>query len=238
MKCPVIGITTGTLPATRSFPLPRAAIARAYAEAIAHVGGVPLLIPPLPDNAMAFLEAIDGLILSGGGDVAPRWYTTAPPHPQVYGVDEDRDRLEIALVRAAVERDLPVLAICRGMQVLSVALGGTLVQHIPDEVPHALEHRPEPLRVPLPRHRVRIEPTSRLAAILKTREIEANSGHHQAVQSVAAPLRIVAHAPDGVVEAVEVPTARFMVGVQWHPELLLDETVHRRLFTALVEAGM
>ncbi|GAP64376.1 putative glutamine amidotransferase [Ardenticatena maritima] len=234
---PVIGITTSTLKPKPEFPLTQVATTRAYSEAVMRAGGIPLLIPPLPEIAEMYLDAIDGLILSGGGDIAPWRYTTEPPHPQVYGLDETRDALEVALAQAAVARDMPLLAICRGMQVLAVALGGTLIQHIPDAIPSALEHRPEPLRVPLPRHEVQIAEGSRLAAVLETQRLSVNSGHHQAVRTVAEPLQVVAHAPDGVVEAIEVRKARFVVGVQWHPELLGDEAVHQRLFKQLVQAA-
>jgi putative glutamine amidotransferase len=193
----------------------------AYLRAVERAGALPVVIPPVRRAAdvARFLDGVDALLLTGGEDVAPARYGAAP-HPKTGAPHPARDATEIALVEAARERRLPTLAICRGIQLLNVALGGTLVQDIPSECPNALDHDP-----PTPRdarvHTVTIERGSRLASLIGTDEIRVNSFHHQSVAHVAPSLAITARSPDGIIEAVEWSTPDWLVvGVQWHPEEL------------------
>jgi putative glutamine amidotransferase len=210
------------------------------AEAIAAAGGLPVYIPPgLPDDLLHGLYArLDGLLLPGGPDVRPAEYGQAP-HPKSYGIDDARDALELTLARWAVADDRPVLGICRGHQVLNVALGGTLMQDIPSQWQTTLTHD---LADGLPRatrlHEVTIAPDSHLAAVLGVTRTPVNSLHHQSVQEPAPGARVTASAPDGIVEALEVPGKQFVLSVQWHPEDLYGEDpAMARLFTAFVAAA-
>ncbi|NLS77216.1 MAG: gamma-glutamyl-gamma-aminobutyrate hydrolase family protein [Chloroflexi bacterium] len=236
---PLIGITCGR--ETRADGVVRHLQNAAYVNSIVQAGGAPVLIPLSEATGIisALARRIDGLLLSGGGDVDPARYGQKP-HPQLGPVDPLRDEIEIALARAAGLRDLPTLAICRGIQVLNVALGGTLYQDIPSEVAGALPHpyRPGNRRDYLA-HTVQISPGTRLAAILPTEgPLPVNSMHHQAVRDVAAPFVVSAVAPDGVVEAIEVPARALCLGVQWHPEEMVEgHPLMRRLFAALVQAA-
>ena len=198
----------------------RVRVNAAYATAIRGAGLLPLVLPVLdPADADAALDDVAGLVLTGGEDVSPARYGSAP-HPELGDTHDGRDAFEIALVEAARARGLPTLAICRGIQILNVALGGTLVQDIPSEWKDSIVHDgewPRSARV----HEVDVTPGSRLARALGTERPVVNSMHHQAVRTVASPLATVARAPDGIVEGVEWPTDDWwMVGVQWHPEEL------------------
>jgi putative glutamine amidotransferase len=196
-------------------------------------GGVPLVLPAVEGEIPEALCTVDALILPGGGDIDPAHYGGAR-HEANYGISAERDGFELALARAAVaRRDLPILCICRGMQLLNVALGGDLVSHIPDHFGEKVVHRHPELR-PVP-HPVRLEPSSRVAGILGATELEVQSVHHQAVGRLGAGLRAVAWAPDDVVEAVESDQHDFLIGVQWHPELAaLSDDRQRRLFDVLI----
>jgi putative glutamine amidotransferase len=213
-----------------------------YRQAVLHVGGEVHLV----DHSMAVhevIDAIDGLLLTGGEDIAPSRYGEAA-HPSVVDVDAARDEFEIALVGEARRRNLPIFAICRGIQVLNVACGGTLVQDIASEVPGALEHRwTVPPHKPYDlAHEVWVDKDTLLARLLRERlsdtdACEANSRHHQAVKRVAAGFRVSATAPDGVIEAIEDPAARFCLGVQWHPENFWRTGEFRPLFEGFLEAA-
>ncbi len=229
MAGPRIGITTYGRDERGRFCLPGA-----YVDAVRQAGGVPLLLPPGEPQPERVLEVVDGLILAGGGDLDPTWYG-GEVHPTLYLIDPERDRFELHLARAVVERGVPVLGICRGSQVLNVAWGGDLVPHLPEDEQVPVRHR-LPGRVPTD-HAVRVDPHSRLAAVLGEGELTVRSWHHQAVRRVAPGWRAVAWAPDGVVEAVEFGGHPWAFGVQWHPELTQDQTPHRRLFDALVRAA-
>jgi putative glutamine amidotransferase len=227
---PLIGITTYGRNDEGRFTLPAE-----YVEAVRRAGGVPFLIPPGEERVDRVLEVLDGLILAGGGDIAPDAYGGAA-HETIYNVNPDRDRLELALARRVLASGQPALGICRGLQVLNVALGGTLIEHLPDAVGEAVLHRAPP-REPIP-HPVRIRSGSRLAGILGGTEHQAVSSHHQAVRVLAPGLEAVAHAPDGVIEAVELPRHPWLIAVQWHPELAAArEPADQRLFAGLVEAA-
>lgn len=201
----------------------RVRVNEAYTRAIEQAGMLPLVIPPLHDErrAAAVAASVDGLVLTGGEDIDPARYG-APPHAKTDRAHEARDRTEIALVVAARTIALPTLAICRGLQILNVALGGTLVQDIPTERPNALDHAPggpRDSRV----HPVQVVEGSRLAGALGASALQVNSSHHQALDAIASGLVVTASAPDGTVEGAEWPGDRWwMVGVQWHPEELTE----------------
>lgn len=215
----------------------------AYTLSIRGAGLLPLVLPILPaDDADAALEGMAGLVLTGGEDVNPARYGAAP-HPQLDDVHDGRDLFETALVHAARARALPTLAICRGVQILNVALGGTLIQDIPSECASAIAHDGDWARSERV-HEVHVSPASRLVRALGTASPRVNSMHHQAIGDVAPSLAAVAHAPDGIVEGIEWPTDDWwMVGVQWHPEELTDtvEPWDRALFASfmsVVQASM
>ncbi len=236
---PIIGVTSSYAPPTdNKFGL--VSIGESYLQAVMRAGGIPVIIPVgLPDEDLqAVFARIDALLLTGGGDIDPSRFN-GPPHPRVYDIDSARDALEIGLVRLAAERSKPFLGICRGIQVMNVALGGTLFTDIGDQLEGALRHDYYPN---IPRdtlaHSVAVIAGTRLAKILGGREtLAVNSLHHQGIQEVAAGLRIAARAPDQLVEAVELPGHPFGLGVQWHPEWLQEHAPHRALFRALIRAA-
>jgi putative glutamine amidotransferase len=200
----------------------------AYVKAVRKAGGVPLLLPVVdPDDAAGLLERVDGLLMTGGGDVDPASYGASEVDPRTNGVDATRDARDIALCRVAFERDLPTLAICRGSQVLNVALGGTLVQHVDKHF--ELDRYNQTV------HDVEIDGASVLAGWVGTKELGVNTLHHQAVATVGPGVRVVAHAQDGTIEGIEAGSS---VGVQWHPEMLRHRPEHLALFESLVRGGV
>ena len=209
-----------------------------YVRAVESAGAVPLVLAPGPLAHVADLvERLDGLVLSGGADVDPGHYGEEP-HETVDDVTPERDAFELALSRAALLRDLPLLAICRGHQVLNVATGGTLIQDIPSQVQGALDHDPKKERWE-PAHEVRILPGTRLREILGRDRVAVNSIHHQAIREPGRGLVVTAYSVgDDVIEGVEIPARRFVVGVQWHPEAFWDQPeTFQPLFAALVAAS-
>jgi putative glutamine amidotransferase len=230
MSAPVIGLTTYPRDERGRFHLPVE-----YVAAVRRAGGLPWLIPPGEERAEELFERLDGLCLSGGGDIDPALYGGAR-HASLYGIDRGRDESELALVREALARGLPTLGICRGCQLVNVALGGTLIEHLPDEVGETVRHR-GPQRSSVP-HPVELVPGSRLASIVGREAAPPLSSHHQAIREVARGLEVVARAPDGTIEAVELRAQRFFVAVQWHPEESAHEDQdQQRLFDALVRAA-
>jgi gamma-glutamyl-gamma-aminobutyrate hydrolase PuuD len=229
MTRPIIGITTYVTPARwGSWDEEAALVPAAYVEAIERAGGRPLLIPPSRDGVDETLDALDALLFSGGSDLDPELYDQEP-HDETIGVVPERDRAELALLSAALERDMPVLAVCRGSQVLNVARGGDLVQHLPDVVgDEKHKHTPGTFSD----HDVMLEPDTQLARLLGERA-PVKSHHHQGFGRVGDGLRVAAHAEDGTIEAVEDPSRRFAVGVLWHPEAGED----RQLFEELVRTA-
>lgn len=207
-----------------------------YVRSVEKAGGLPLVLAPgQPADAAALLDRVDALVLSGGADVDPAHYDEAP-HETVTRVIPERDDFELALCREALRRDLPILAICRGHQVLNVATGGTLVQDIPSQLPGAAEHDPDTERWETA-HEVLVLPGTRLREILGSERVAVNSFHHQAVKDLGQGLVLSARAADdGVVEGIEMPDRRFVVGVQWHPEAFWDHEPHDPLFAALLRA--
>jgi putative glutamine amidotransferase len=226
---PLVGITTYVTSAKWSYWDVEAALVPAqYVKAVERAGGRPLLVPPSQGGVDETLEALDGLIFSGGSDLDPDLYGQ-DPHPETFGVHEDRDRAELALLEAALARDMPVLAICRGSQVLNVARGGDLVQHLPEVVgDEKHKHTPGTFAD----HDVTLEKGTRLAALLGD-HAPVKSHHHQGFGRIGEGLRVAAHAEDGTIEAVEAPDRRFAFGVLWHPEAGED----MKLFEKLVEAA-
>jgi putative glutamine amidotransferase len=201
-----------------------------YVEGVAQAGGCPVLLPPSRLGAPTVLEAVDGLVLTGGPDIDPRLYGSHP-HDKTDSPRAGRDAWEIALCQGALERDVPLLAICRGLQLLNVSLGGTLHQHLPEIVGHDAHRAAAGEMSP---NRVVLEPGSTVASILGP-ETEGRCHHHQGVDRLGGRLRAVGFADDGSVEAVEVLDAGFAIGVQWHPE---ENAGDGRLFVALAEAAL
>jgi putative glutamine amidotransferase len=224
---PIVGITTYAEDARWGvWDLPAALIPLAYVRAIEDAGGRALLVPPSTEGLEETLDALDGLLLSGGADLDPTSYG-AEAHPETNGVRPERDRAELALLEGALARDMPVLAVCRGSQVLNVARGGDLVQHLPELVGHQ-GHK----QVPgvFADHDVDVLPESKLREVIGERA-PVKSHHHQGYGRLGEGLREAARAEDGTVEAIEDPSRRFAVGVLWHPE----EGEDAALFAALVE---
>jgi putative glutamine amidotransferase len=213
-----------------------------YRQAVLHVGGeVRVLDPSMPRTSA--LEGIGGLLLTGGEDIAPSRYGE-PAHESVVEIDERRDEFELALIAEARRRDLPIFAICRGIQVLNVACGGTLVQDIPSQVPGALEHcfKVPPHEPYSLAHEMWLDKDTLLAKLMRERlsdadSCEVNSRHHQAIKAVAPGFQVSATAPDGVIEAIEDPSSRFCLGVQWHPENFWRTGEFRPLFEGFLEAA-
>ena len=204
---------------------------RVYIDSVVAAGGVPIILPVLdPSMVGAVLDSIDGLILSGGGDISPSCYGQEPV-PELDVVDPARDAFELALVHEALDRHLPVLGVCRGHQLLNVALGGSLIQHVDSltEVLHQEKERPTQVI-----HQVHITAGSLLAAVVGAEDLGVNTLHHQAVQESGAGLQIVAWSSDGLIEAVEGLGDLRVLGVQWHPELLKERPGHLELFRWLV----
>jgi putative glutamine amidotransferase len=224
---PVIGITSYAEEVTWGAWVEAAALVPlAYVRAIEKAGGRPLVVPPSEEAIEETLGVLDGILFSGGSDLDPELYG-AELHPETTGVREERDRAEMALLTAALERDMPVLAVCRGSQVLNVALGGDIVQHLPEIVGHE-GHRHTP--GDWSDHEVKLEPGSRVGELLGERA-PVKSHHHQGYGKIGEGLREAGWADDGTVEALEDPSKRFTVGVLWHPE----EGEDMALFEALVE---
>ena len=238
---PLIAVTTSELRRPEDVvarpqgepPKLEVALATLYPEAIERAGGVPVIVPLLrPEAIAALLDRVDGICLPGGPDLQPSAYGEEP-HPELGPTEPRVDAVELALVRAADRRNLPILGICRGMQLLNVARGGTLHQHLPDVVGDQLEHR-QPEHGSVTTHRVDTAPHSRLRAILGGPSLQVNSFHHQAVRTLGDDLTATAWAVDGTIEAIEEPGERLVLGVQWHAEGL---QAHDPLFELLIAAA-
>jgi putative glutamine amidotransferase len=240
---PVIGIPTSSRDENGRFSL-----AGTYVDAVRRAGGLPLLLPPGEPRLDVFINLIDGLLLPGGGDVDPKLYGGSQ-HETLYGVDPARDDAEIRLARHAVASGMPALCICRGAQVLNVALGGTLIEHLPDVVGESVLHRMGAAAPPasttgpkLPKghivHPIEITSGTRLAGMLGGAPKTPSSSHHQAIKKVAPDLRVAARAADGTIEAVELPSHPWLFAVQWHPEVNAgQDPTEQKLFDELVAAA-
>jgi putative glutamine amidotransferase len=216
---------------------PKYAVNRAYIKALAAAGAAPVLIPPLEEASLRQVYArLDGLLLPGGEDVAPAHYGEEPLAGNLE-VEEERDRLELTLARWSIQDDLPVLGICRGQQLLNVAMGGSLYQDLLLQKVTAVDHSGRDGRErSSPSHPVELDPDSRIAQLLDEVRFDVNSFHHQAVKEGARGLRISGRSPDGVIEAVESAGHRFLLAVQWHPEEM-EDPASSRLFRGLVGAA-
>ncbi len=235
MPRPLIGITSRHT--TNESGLPVVQIMRAYVTALIDAGAVPILIPPdLPEDGWRSLfSRLDGILFSGGADIDPEHFA-GQPH-QTVDVEAERDTIELALLRAAAEGDKPFLGICRGLQVMNVALGGTLYTHILDQLPNALQHDQHDKPRSTLTHPVRVEEGTRLAEILGQPLMQVNSLHHQGIKDLAPNLKATAFASDGLIEGIELPEHKFAVAVQWHPEWMRDSAEMRKLFKSFVEAA-
>lgn len=212
-------------------------IATTYVGAVEAAGGVPLVLPPQRAGIAEIVAALDGLLLSGGGDINPTLYGDRAVHEKTYGISETRDAFEFALLEAALARDLPLLAICRGIQVLNVGLGGTLYQDVEDEYPGAIAHRQRltPETRHDPSHSVAATEGGLLAEVYGRSTIATNSFHHQTLKELGRGLAVAGRTEDGTVEAVAEPGRRFVLGVQWHPEMMYAaHPEHLRPFARLV----
>jgi len=237
---PLIGITGRKDTSARLLSSPMHCVGETYVRAIHKVGGTPIILPPVmvEEDWPAILTCIDGLLLSGGEDIDPVYYGQEP-EAWLGGVDEERDNAEQGLVALAVEYEVPILGICRGHQVLNVALGGTLYQDIAAHIPNALEHAYIPGH-PMNHHShsVTIDPEAALATILGGTVFNVNSAHHQTVKELGSGLKAVAYASDGVIEALEMPDHSFCLSVQWHPEAMVPTATEMwPLFKAFVDAA-
>jgi putative glutamine amidotransferase len=225
---PIVGISSYARAGTPSaFSIPTG-----YVDAVRRAGAVPIVLPPGEPDPTSLLAMMSALIVSGGGDINPSAYG-GRHHETVYSVCEERDAFEFALTRAALaDTRVPMLCICRGLQVLNVVCGGTLHVHLPEHYGERVAHRLPPRDTSM--HAVEIDPNSRLAHILGATHAQVRSWHHQGVDRIGAGLRPVAWAEDGVVEAVEHVEHPWCIGVQWHPEMQLDDAAQQRLFAALI----
>lgn len=232
---PLIGVTLDSEQPGGYSKYPWYAIRQNYAEAIIAAGGLPIALPHDPALAAEYLGHIQALVVTGGAfDVDPSLYGDGERHETVT-LKQGRTAAELALMRGALERNMPVLGICGGQQLLAVALGGTLIQHIPDSIPNALPHeQPNPRHEP--GHAIAVTPGTLLHRIVGATEMLVNSAHHQAVRHPGPRAIVNAVAPDQVIEGVEDPRYRFCLGVQWHPEFSIDPG-DRRIFDALVAAA-
>lgn len=233
-KRPVIGVTLDSEPGGGYSRYPWYALRENYCDVLAEHGAVPLPLPHAPELVPHYLALLDGLVVSGGAfDIDPVLYGGGPPHPTVR-LKARRTRFEWEITRAALACDLPVLGICGGEQLLNVVLGGTLLQHIPDAVPEALAHE-QPTPRHEPGHEIEVVRGTLLHRITGRTRMRVNSAHHQAVDRPGPGVVVAAWAPDGVIEAIEHPGYRFCLGVQWHPEFLIDPG-DGALFAAFVTA--
>ncbi len=237
MAAPLIGVTTRAS-FSQLYQIDMISSPRTYCEALVRAGAIPVLIPlNLPPGAAdELLGHLDGVLFTGGGDIARERFG-GDDHETIYDVDPQRDAIELGLVQELAGRDQPFLGICRGLQIMNVAFGGSLYTHIPVQMPNAQEHsffpgHPWDYRA----HPVQVAEGTRLAEIVGEPILQVNSLHHQGVRELAAGLKAVAHAPDGLVEAVELPEHRFGLAVQWHPECLPDDPQMQAIFSTFVEA--
>ncbi len=242
MPLPLIAITTSELrkpgssevatPAHSHEPGGRRdlALALAYPGAVSAGGAAPVIVPPFAaeDDVEAILDRVDGVVLSGGPDIHPCLYGQEE-HPELGPTDLGLDRFELGFVRRALERDLPLLGICRGAELLNVARGGTLIQHVEGH------RQTEEARIPT--HDVRVEKGSRLAEVLDSTRVGVNTFHHQAIDALGGGVKAVGWSEDGLVEAIELAGPPFAIGVQWHAEGLIDEPHHRALFSQFAAAA-
>ena len=236
MLRPLIGITTRN--GRDNDGHPTTTLQQSYLNAIMAAGGMPIMVPShlSQELLLELYQRLDGILFSGGGDISLDHFQ-GQAHPRIDGVDPQRDLAELSLVRAAIQHGKPLLGICRGIQLLNVALGGTLYTHLPAQLPGVLDHDyPGTLRGELV-HPVSVDGSSRAASILGETLLHVNSLHHQGLKDIASALRSAGRSPDGLVELVELPGHPFAFGVQWHPEWLTDQPAMQRLFKSFDDAA-
>ena len=230
MNKPLIGLTTYGRDDKNAFSLPAH-----YLDSVRRAGGIPFLITPDENELDDVFSLLGGLILTGGGDIDPQFYN-GEKHETIYMVDHERDNGENEVFQKFEKTGKPILGICRGMQIINIAWGGTLIAHLPDVFGELVLHRAPP-RMPTS-HRVTLNPDSKLASLMEVSECEISSWHHQALDKVAPTLKVVGHAPDGVIEAFECDEHSWLFAVQWHPELTsAEDPAQQRLFDYLVQAS-
>ena len=236
MKKPIIAITTyGSK--EREMATPHYDefyyIPRQYVDAVERAGGVPVLVPPTADAAQAVLSVADGVIVIGGSDFHPSQYGGDATHPDLTNFDHERDKSDLKIITELVNGEtIPTLGICRGMQAMNIALGGTLHEHVPDTLEEDIHRSPDGLWT---LQAVQVDASSRLAEIMEADEVAPTSGHHQAVKQLGKNLKVTARAADGVIEAIEHTGIPWMMGVQWHPEVTAaEDPTQQRLFDELV----
>ncbi len=236
---PLVGITCDYQGGDKSPPegsAPYYFLAEAYVQAVSLCGGIPLILPDIEgSNPAAVIDRLDALLISGGNfDIDPALYGETP-HPELGILKPRRTAYELGLLRAALAKDIPLLAICGGLQLLNVHLGGSLYQHLPAQCDSRVQHEQKG-KEKAAAHALSVEPKSTLHDILGTAEIMVNSTHHQAIKKLGEGLNAVALAPDGIIEAVEIPAHRFALGVQWHPEALINNhPVWKKVFERLIQ---
>ncbi|MBI1778238.1 MAG: gamma-glutamyl-gamma-aminobutyrate hydrolase family protein [Proteobacteria bacterium] len=232
---PLIGITLDYQETGSFSKRPHYAVRTAYFEAVAAAGGLPIAIPHLADSLQDYLRLIDGLVVPGGGFATPEAWYVDPDEPKAYA-DSPRAEFDIAIIEGALERDLPLLGICAGMQELACVSGGRMTRNVHKFHKTSVDHkngRPHEFA-----HDVVVESGTRLAAIVGSGRLPVNTAHVEAIVSVPAPVKVTARSPDGVIEAIELPDRKFAIGVQWHPEFFIAEAgPHLALFQALVDAA-
>lgn len=229
LKNPLIGLTTYGKKQTGKYSLPAE-----YVDSVRRAGGTPILLPAGEIDVESICDLLDGILLTGGGDIHQDRYG-GKSHPEIYDVDDERDETEYDFTRVMLEKNIPCLAICRGMQVLNTFLGGTLYEHLPDEVGETVLHRLPPKETV--RHIVDINKGSKLHEIVSVSRMEIVSWHHQAVKDVPKKLTITARSKDGVVEGLELGSHPWLVAVQWHPELSASgDKMQQQIFNAFIEA--
>jgi putative glutamine amidotransferase len=242
VRKPLIGITPGSSIDTLSHgTFERYSINAAYCNAILAAGGIPVVLP-FQEDAAAVVQSLDGLLLTGGSDIEPSRFGATEIHPETYGIAPARDQFELDLFHHSLERNLPILGVCRGIQVVNVALGGTLIQDIPTEhlTGNPIQHRQQKNEIAAnqPGHDVTIDAGTWLHERVGDSTLPVNSFHHQAIANPGSGLEIIARAPDGIIEAVAMPDRPFVFAVQWHPELMfVDHPAHLIPFQGLVDAA-
>jgi putative glutamine amidotransferase len=238
MPAPLIGLTTRNIDEPK-YGFPLLSSPKTYSQALIRAGAIPVLVPVNlpPASHEELLHRLDGIVFTGGGDIDLKYFQGLP-HSEIYGIDPERDENELSLVKAAVEHELPFLGICRGLQVINVALGGTLFTHILDQLPGALQHSCFPAFPPdYGAHLVEIEPNSILSELLGGTEFKVNSLHHQGINKLAPNLEALAVAPDGLVEAFRLPAHPFGLALQWHPEWMPEVAEMQAIFRAFTHAA-
>ncbi len=239
---PIIGITPS--PTVREMPhgaFDQFSLSDTYTTAVEAAGGVPIILPPQAGNLEELLGILDGVIISGGGDIDPSAYGDTDVHPKTGGIHAGRDALELGLIPLAIERKVPMLCICRGIQALNVACNGTLYQDVADQYGDSLEHRQQTAQISRehPSHRVTAQPGSLLASVYGTTEIQVNSFHHQGINKLGDGLIATGVSDDDLIEGVELPDHPWLLGVQWHPEMMYAaHAEHLKPFEALVVAAL